>query len=241
MGERGPDSHEQIAESLRLVEVCESAGVTLRMLGGTAIALHSGRGESPHRAFSDLDAVVGRRDVRGLRKLLERSGYEADRRFNAVNADSRLIFYGPAGKLDVFVDDFEMCHRIALAGRLTVDSPTISPSDLLLTKLQVVEIDRKDVADLTLLIETHAVAGGEGDHFNADYLRRLLGRDWGLWKTVGMGLERMRDEAPGLRARIDELAELAESGPRSLGFKLRGVLGERSRWYEEPEEVGEES
>jgi hypothetical protein len=240
MNAPNPDALRQIAESRELVEACAERGLSLRLLGGAAIAMHSGREDAPHRTFSDLDTVVVRREVRSITKLFLERGYEADKRFNTLNADTRLIFYGPAGKLDVFIDDFEMCHRIPLAGRISVDNPTLSPTDLLLTKLQVVEINQKDVDDLVLLIEAHAVSGGEGDHFNADYLRRILGRDWGLWKTVTMSIGKLRDQAPQLRDRLDELGQVAASAPRSLGFRLRGILGERSRWYEEPEEVGDD-
>jgi hypothetical protein len=227
----------KIREAEALVGATEARHVTLRFLGGAAIAMHCGMANRPHREFSDLDAITRRSDLRGLTHVLEERGYGADRRFNTVNAGSRLIFYGPEGKLDVFVDVFEMCHRISLVDRLRVDTPTLSVTDLLITKLQVVELNEKDIADLTLLLDNHGVEAGEGDHVNSEYLGRLLGADWGLWRTVTNSLARMREAVPRLGAKLTALEGVATDAPRSLRFRLRGLVGERTRWYEEPEEV----
>ncbi len=239
MAEKETGAARMIQESRELVAALDAEQVSLRLLGGIAIALHCGREAIPHREFSDADAVVGRRDVKALRRLLAERGYQGDERFNALNGERRLVFYGPGGKLDVFVDRFEMCHEVPLGDRLALDSPTLSVTDLLLTKLQVVEMNSKDFADLALLIETHEVRSGEGDQVNADYLGALLGRDWGLWKTVTISLAKLRERSPELGERLDEL-EAATEGPRSLSWKLRARLGERAKWYEEPEEVGED-
>lgn len=226
-----------IRQSGDLIAASEAAQLSLRLLGGIAIAMHCDRAEEPHREFSDVDAVIRKGDVKSLKTVLGDAGYSPDARFNALNGHSRLVFYGSVGKLDVFVDRFEMCHRIPLADRLELDAPTLTVTDLLLTKLQVVEMNHKDFADLVLLIDCHDVRGGEGDHVNADYLKTLLGRDWGLWKTVNVSLEKLADRAPEVGGKVSELRDAASSGPRSLAFRLRGALGERAKWYEEPEEV----
>src|SRR6202030_4206358 len=124
----------------------------LRLLGGAAIILHSGG--RPHRELGDLDAATRRSDGRALAGALATVGYEAEPRFNALHGDRRLIFHGPHGKLDVFVEVFEMCQRIELGPRLPLDSPTLPVSDLLLTKLQVVELNAKDADDAALLLRT---------------------------------------------------------------------------------------
>ncbi|MBS1676700.1 MAG: hypothetical protein JST08_04860 [Actinobacteria bacterium] len=234
-----PDAVELVREARQLVESVSDSVGSLRLLGGVAIAIHCGREENPHRQFSDADTVVGRRDVKALKRSLAEHGYEGDDRFNSLNGADRLIFKGGSlGKLDVFIDRFEMCHEIPLSDRLELDQPTLTVTDLLLTKLQVVEMNAKDFEDLVLLIETHEVRGGEGDQINADYLRSLLGRDWGLWKTVTLSIAKLREQAPQLDARLDDL-EATTEGPRSFSWKLRARVGERSKWYEEPEEVEE--
>ena len=228
-----------IEEAQRLAAAAREDGVALRFLGGVAVAIHCGRETSPHRDFSDLDAVVRKRERGALLTLLEGLGYEPDERFNAFNGASRLIFHGPAGKLDVFVDAFEMCHRIGLADRLDVDDPTLPVADLILTKLQVVELTDKDVADLDLLLRAHELRHGPGDHVDVDYLCGTLGRDWGLWRTVTGSLAALRRARPALDAEVSALEAAIGGSPRTLSFRLRGIVGEHKRWYELPEDAVE--
>ena len=229
----------KINEAKALALEADAGGVALRFLGGVAIAIHSGREETPHRDFSDLDAVTKRKHVRALMKILDDRGYEPETRFNALNGSTRLIFHGPEGKLDIFVDAFEMCHRLVFAERLALDTPTLTVTDLLLTKLQVVESNDKDLLDLRLLLSTHGLAEGEGDHVNLDYLRRLLGQDWGLWRTVTGSLADLA-RAADLADKVSQLQTAVERGPRTLSFRLRAKVGENKRWYDLPEETGGE-
>src|SRR5579859_2625453 len=121
------DSQGRLAAAVELVETARRSGATVRLLGGIAAALHSTNvtGGMPHREFGDIDSATRGRDVGSLTKALRSISYEGDSRFNALNAGHRLVFYGPAGKLDVFVNTFEMCHRLDLAPRLSLDSPTL--------------------------------------------------------------------------------------------------------------------
>ena len=235
-----PDAEMRLSEAVSLVQAAQDAGATLRLLGGIAAALHSGSLTSgrPHREFGDIDSITRRRDVGAVVRALRNHGFEPDGRFNALNAGHRLIFYGPPGKLDVFVNNFEMCHRLELSERLLLDSPTLTVSDLLLTKLQVVELTEKDVADLELLLKAHEVGESEGDVINAPYIARLLARNWGLWRTVTRNLERLAGLDSVVDARGERLLNVIAAAPRTSGFRLRAVLGERKRWYELPEEVG---
>jgi len=228
-----------IREALDLVRQAEARGVQIRLIGGIAVALHSGVAASPHREFSDLDAVIVGKSRRSLPKVLAERGYVGDKRFNALNSDRRMIFYSPSGKLDVFVDEFSMCHRVPLAERLSLDSPTVSPTDLLLTKLQVVKFSTKDVADLVLLLKTHDLSQEEGDCINVNYLRLALGRDWGLWRTVTHSLLRLATGADDsvIAAKARALHDGLSAIVGDFRFRLRGVIGQRIRWYDLPEEV----
>ncbi|MDO8210186.1 nucleotidyltransferase family protein [Conexibacter sp. CPCC 206217] len=232
------DAAAQVAEGVEIVESCRAAGAAVRLIGGAAIALHSGRGDAPHRAFSDLDLIAARRSTKTLTQVLEAHGFEGERQFNALNGDRRLVFHGPAGKLDVFVDRFEMCHEIPLVERIELDTPTITVTDLLLTKLQVVELNEKDAQDVALLLTAHECGSTEGDVVNVDYLGRLLGNDWGLWRTFTNSLETVAATAPAVRPRADRILEAVEAAPRTRRFRLRARIGERKRWYDIPEEVG---
>jgi hypothetical protein len=223
-----------VTEGVELVEHAQREGATVRLLGGAAVVLHTTG--VPYREIGDLDAVTGRRDVKGLTRALVERGYEPEARFNALHGDSRLIFHGPVGKLDIFVERFEMCHRIELGDRLALDSPTITVSDLLLTKLQVVELNAKDASDLAELLRHHELRAGEGDHLDTGYLAKLVGDDWGLWRTLDGTLERLPALAPEVGEHSAALRRVLDEAPKGRRFRMRAKVGERMRWYELPDE-----
>jgi hypothetical protein len=233
-------SERLIDEGLALVHASTERGLTLRLLGGAGVVLHCplGWARGAYRVIGDLDAATRRRDARALASLLREREYRPEARFNALHSDRRLIFYGPAGKLDVFVDSFEMCHRIELAHRLALDSPTLTVTDLLLTKLQVVELNEKDADDAALLIAEHELRRGHGDWIDADYLGAVAGDDWGLWRTLTGTLARLVELRPQVAAQAQALEQILQEAPKTRRFRLRARVGERRRWYELPEEVG---
>ncbi|MEN3280431.1 MAG: hypothetical protein V7607_1571 [Solirubrobacteraceae bacterium] len=224
-----------VAEGVALVEGAQRDGVTLRLLGGAAVVLH-GSGV-PYREIGDLDAVTGRKDVKRLTAVLQQRGYDAQTRFNAMHGDRRLIFHGPAGKLDVFVERFEMCHRLELGARLALDSPTIPVTDLLVTKLQVVELNEKDARDLADLLRHHSLGAGDGDHFDAEYLAALVGDDWGLWRTLTGTLDRLPTLAPDVGEQAIALRRVLDDAPKGRRWRMRARVGERKRWYELPDDL----
>jgi hypothetical protein len=229
-------SKDLVDEGVALVESAAADSLVLRLLGGAAIMLHSG--VNSYRRLGDLDAVVRREDARRLAVTLRGRGYEPETRFNALHGDRRQIFHGPKGKLDVFVEVFEMCHRIELGRRLALDSPTLTVSDLLLTKLQVVELNAKDAEDAAVLLRAHELGHGEGDQVNLDYMARLAADDWGLWRTLTGTLERLEQLQPDVACTAHELQRELNKAPKTRRFRLRAKVGERRRWYELPDEVG---
>jgi len=223
----------------QLTSTGEERGVALRALGGVGVLLHCPRALSsgPHRTFADLDVAVPRDASRQVPALFEAVGYEADRRFNAAQGDRRMIFHGPVGKVDVFVGVFEMCHRLDLSPRLALEPHTLTASDLLMTKLQVVEVNQKDVDDAALLLSEHELDEGPGDHIDLAYLRTLVYDDWGFWRTATGSLGLIAERREDVAARAHEIADALEDAPKGKRFRVRARIGERKRWYELPDEI----
>jgi hypothetical protein len=150
--------------------------------------------------------------------------------------------------VDVLVDRFVMCHRLDLRDRLALDARTLPLSDLLLTKLQVVELNEKDMTDLLALLADHDLDGEEGDAIGTARILAVTADDWGFEHTIRGTLMRVRDAAVAydldgsttarIQSRIDRLVELLDRAPKTLRWRMRARLGERVRWYELPEEVG---
>jgi hypothetical protein len=236
------DSHRSdalVEEGRVLVANADEHGLTMRLLGGVGVFLHCPRtlGHHAHRTFKDLDVAVPPGSTSQTTSVMTGAGYEADRRFNAMQDDRRMIFYGPNGKVDVFVGDFAMCHRLALTDRLALDPMTLTATDLLLTKLQVVEFNQKDLDDSAALLAEHEFGEGDDDHIDKAYLARLLGDDWGLWRTVSGSLATIAERLPQLAGRTEALMQVAAEAPKSRRFRMRARIGERKLWYEQPDEI----
>ncbi|CAB1129762.1 conserved protein of unknown function [Candidatus Hydrogenisulfobacillus filiaventi] len=234
------------AEALDLVEAATLAGAGVRLLGGQAVAYHCrGRVPAPlDRTSADIDLFVRGRDRAGLQRVLAQHGWEGEREFNLLNGRTRLLYHKDGTKLDVFVDRFRMCHEWPLADRLPLCPVTLPPADLLLTKLQVVEINRKDLTDSAALLLRFPLGPDPAAAIDPAYLAARLAVDWGLWRTVTGNLRHLQTlagelpdpEAGRLRTALEALAAAAAAAPKSPGWRLRSLLGDRVPWYERPEE-----
>jgi hypothetical protein len=171
--------------------------------------------------------------------------------FNAMHSRERALFFDDdhGRQVDVFVDSFRMCHAIPLADRFGAERHTVPLAELLLTKLQIIEVNEKDIRDTVLLLYGHPVDDHDDEAVNAARIAALCASDWGLWRTITANLERCREhiddydlpngDREQIGARFDQLLARVESEPKSRGWKLRARVGERKRWYDLPEEVSQ--
>jgi Uncharacterised nucleotidyltransferase len=239
-----------VAEAERVLEAARASDVPVRLIGGLAVHLHSDHIPEPlRRSYGDIDLATTKSANRRTADLLVELGYEPSREFNALNGNRRLVFYDEQNgrKLDVFVEQLELCHTIPITGRLSIDSRTIPLAELLLTKLQVVELTDKDARDIVTLLDGHEVAGHDNDAINADFIARLTADDWGLWRTVKLNVDRLHELVPSLAlddatrvralGRLDALWQRIEDEPKSRKWRMRDRVGDRKRWYEVPDEA----
>jgi len=238
-----------IAEAGRIAEAAEKNHLGLKLLGGAGIHLHSASARKPplKRKYGDLDYAISKRDRKGVIDLFPSLGYEANERFNLMQGDRRLYFYDADNgrQVDVFIDVFQMSHVIDLRGRLDHDGPCASPSDLLLSKLQIYEMNRKDLVDLVALLLDHPVEANWGDEvIDAGYIGRMAAADWGLYRTLQVNIEKLRATLAELdvdrdvvSSRLDQLWKAIEAQPKPIKWKLRAQVGDRVQWYQLPEET----
>jgi hypothetical protein len=240
-----------VASARSLIADLRSRDLTVRALGGVAVALRCPAAADPPlaRPYDDLDLITDRASASRLTPALAEIGYGPYQRFNALHGHARMMFSGADGThLDVLVDAFVMCHRLDLRRRLAIDPETLTVSDLLLTKVQIARLNRKDVVDIAALLADHAVTRDE-TAINGEYVAALLGADWGWWRTTTENLDlvgqMVRDL--GLRSelgtrieqRIGELRDLIQAERKTLRWRTRARVGDRVAWRLEPEEVAQ--
>ena len=238
-------------EAARVANGAVAAGLQLRLMGGMAVYLTSPTVRRPPyaREYGDFDFAVAAKDARGAAAYFEAAGYVAEKMFNALHGAQRLNFQHPNGRwpIDVVVDEVRMSHRIDLRGRINGPGPTLSLADLLLTKLQIWEINAKDLGDIVCLLADHPVTDREASEvIDRQRIVRLTSTDWGLCHTIERNLRLTAEEArrrvpaePPFdpTAQVEVLLEAMEVAPKTLGWQARARVGEHVRWYETPEEV----
>jgi hypothetical protein len=242
---------DMVEEARRVAEEADQNGLPLRLLGGVAIKLRSKDGLRPafERDYADLDWITPKGASREAQRFFESLGYSPQVRFNAIHGRERLLFFDEQHdrQVDVLIGVFRMCHEIRFGERLTLEPVTVPLAELLLTKLQIVQLNEKDVRDAFALLHGHPVEERDGDAINGAHVARLCASDWGLWRTFTANLAALEDhidryDLPDeskscIKGRVEKLLGRIEEEPKSFGWRMRAKIGDRKRWYELPEEV----
>lgn len=242
-----------LPEALGLARGAADAGFGLKLLGGLAVRVLCPEFPPRIRRGQDMDFACLSKERKKVASYLEESGCEPDRRFNSLSGHQQMYFISPAKRpVDVMVDQLTMCHTLDLRPSFGRQPYTVDAIDVLLSKLQIVELNEKDAHDIVHLLAGLPLSGdaaGGGASLDTDRFGKVLGADWGWWRTVTGNLGKLPGliaEKPGLvppGARFDplqqtqRLSQLAADAPKSVKWRLRSNVGDRVRWYELPEEV----
>jgi hypothetical protein len=228
--------------------------VTLRLLGAVAFARrcpnHAHLRERLGRHYTDIDFAGYGWQADRIRGLLADAGYQEDPHVYIASEGSRLVAEHPVigMHLDVFLDKLEFCHTVPWKDRLEIDPDTIPLAELLLQKMQIVEINEKDLIDTITLLLEYPLGDSDADTINVDRVAAVCARDWGWWRTLTMNLEKVRQMAEHYqelaadeKGRVTEQVQAAlariESEPKSTGWKLRARIGDRKKWYRDVSEL----
>lgn len=228
--------------------------VTLRVTGSLAIRLqcpdHKKIAYHNNRHLNDIDLVTYAKDIVKVQDLFFDLDWKENQNVLRLFGNKRRIFYHPKENLhsDIFIDKLRFCHEIDLRKRLEIDPVTISLIDLLLAKLQIVKINKKDIIDLLILLSQYPVSGdgNEKDKIDGAYLAKICSKDWGWWKTVTTNIQKAKelageylveDQAEKVNKELDTLLTLIKNRTKSLLWKIRAKIGEKKIWYNKVEEV----
>jgi hypothetical protein len=239
-----------LPEALALARGAAGASLGLKLLGGLAVRVLCPEFPPRLRRDQDIDFACVSKERKKVAEYLAGAGCEPDRRFNNLNGDRQMYFNAPSGRpIDVMVDKLTMCHVLDFRPSFGRQPLTIDAVDVLLSKLQIVELNEKDLRDIVHLLAALPLGGGSPASIDTDRFSKMLGADWGWWRTVTGNLAKMEEmlgERPALIpdnhvyepvAQAGRLLEIAVETPKSMKWKLRANVGERVRWYELPEEV----
>ncbi len=241
-------------ELKRIIKASDDAGVILRVIGSLAFQLHCPKfgylQQAMGRAYTDLDFAAYGKQTGEIRSLMSKLGYADNKEVFIVSGGERAIFDRPQIGLhvDVFYEKLDFCHVIRWENRLEVDKPTIPLAEMLLEKMQIVQINEKDVIDTIMLLIEHPLGDKDAETINIKRVSELCAADWGLWRTTTMNLDKVRQLAQGYKqltaaqkkeveSQVVEALARIESAPKSMAWRLRARVGDRVKWYKDVDEV----
>ena len=251
--EEYPRPEEYLNEAKRLTDEGEKEGVTLRVMGPIAlhfyfpefVDLYRRMERLGDRVFTDIDyASYGK--CRGkIVPFFEKQDYSLEKRAAMLSGNTRHIYFGNRiPMIDVFFDQLSYNHPIDYRGRLEIHPYCVSLTDLLLQKLQIVQINDKDLKDGMLLLLAAKVGDTDKDMINAKYLAKLMSEDWGFFYTSTMNLEKIKTASVSVSAltdqqrtvltqKADHVLQVIENAPKSGKWKSRAKVGTKKSWYNE--------
>jgi hypothetical protein len=262
---------EFVKESIAIVEKAQSRGVCLRILGSLAAYIRArnagyggllkslGRFGEGMPLFTDLDLAAYGKQRGAIDRIFRELAFDPDTLVNGMFGHKRLIYYHPQRKyhVDVFLNKLEFSHDVEFGdkpgeGRLEIDYPTISAADIVLEKLQIHQINRKDMIDLIALFVVHDVQGQFGkDSIDGAYIGRILSGEWGFWYDATTNLEKTRwllqalekdgklshSQSQIAEQRVEKLLDYVKNTPKERSWEKRAKTGTKKVWYREVEEV----
>ncbi len=263
-----------LKEAQSILDKSQSEGISQRALGSLAVYIHSmdkpeiiatyksvGRFGGGLPMFTDLDLAGYSKQSRAISRLFREMNFKPNELVYGFFREQTLIYLAPEGRyhVDVFLNKLEFSHDVEWgdkpgSGRLELDFPTISLTDLVLEKLQIHHINRKDLVDLAILFLGHEVSendGGQKETVGGGYVADLLSDDWGFWYDAVSNLDKVMTQAGDLTnegkltahqhtrviQRVDELKRVLKESPKSKNWEKRAKTGTKKPWYREVEEV----
>lgn len=255
MGEQDRSERDKFENELkRIIKASDDSGILLRVIGSLAFQMHCPQygylQAALGRAYTDIDFAAYGRQSKQVQGLMTALGYTENREVFIASEGERAIYDKADGGLhvDIFYEKLDFCHAIYWKDRLEVDAPTIPLTELLLEKMQIVQINEKDVIDTIMLLLEHPLGDTDTETINIKRTAALCASDWGLWRTTTMNLDKVKQLAHGypqlsadqkakVEAQVNGILARLEQEPKPFAWRLRERVGDRVKWYKDVDEV----
>ncbi len=267
-----PNVDEQfIQDALSIVEGAQKRDLIVRIIGALAVRLHSKEVDDLHqrlgrlgqsaKQFTDLDLIGYSKQIGKVADYMEKDlKFKIDNYFlMRMGGQKRHKYYHPKDlyAVDVFYDRLAFSHDVYFGdkpgkGRLELDFPTITLTDLVLEKTQINRINEKDIKDMIVLCRVHDIGEtDEREKINGRYIAKILSDDWGYYYDVRTNLDKMKtfgaqyvqerkmtEEEMGIvENRIDKLINVIEAEPKTSKWNKRAKVGTSKPWFNEVDDI----
>ena len=222
-------SEQQAAVAKMLVNAAKQKELTLRVIGGVAIyAVCPSIETHPklQRRIKDIDFLAPRGDWLALEGIFAANDFKSRAKEHAS-----WVFDKDGITVELCDPNFGFAN---FARRLTLASPTLPLTDLLLIKSSRRPFEARDIQDTIALLLDHRVARGEAaDQIDSAYIAKLCAQNWKLFHAVydnTVALEKILDEylepeeAQLVWRRIELIQGEMDRQPKSFGWMANQFL-----------------
>jgi hypothetical protein len=232
---------ELLSEAIDICSICRAGGIQVNIFGGVAAAIVGASWFSRHpeyrRKSKDIDLVGHRMTMDRLRSVLQERGYREERHVAIETEAQRALFLGPVAIIDFSSDVLRFAQELAVIDRLGLSFPTLSPTDLILEKLQIVSPKPPQIIDFIALL-----CGDRPQRVDGVRLEEVLGNQWPYWHSACLFLSEAREHARRQKlfdevAAMDEFVEMITRLPKTFRWKVRSSFGEYLPWHSTVEPI----
>ncbi|MCL2312218.1 MAG: hypothetical protein FWC41_07005 [Firmicutes bacterium] len=208
---------------------CKEKSIDVRLFGSVALLfLDNSKFEligNCREEIADIDIIVKPNHIVALENYFISRSYEMNRKIKMLYGNTRRGFYTENNiSIDVFIGNITLCQKISILDRFYFCYPTLTPTDLFLTKIQKINLSESDVFDIDFIFEY-------GIDFQ--YIIDLTSNKWNWWKTLITNITFLLKENISEKNKklLTDLLYEINSVEKTFIWKVRNIIGERMQWH----------
>jgi hypothetical protein len=228
-----------VSRAIQLIEMLRSKGVKAKLFGSCAIwescKLARPMLMSCNRIPKDIDFVIDSASIDILMAELKVDKWVSDEDIKVWSENKRMRFRHLLENIvvDVCVDHLNFAQTLSLRGRLESENVYLSPSDLLLSKIQIVDKTTNDYVDIIAILISFEIGADDDTHLCLDRIKQLRQKSWRWMKAFEYSVDQLENWQPPWQTEsfkesnflsLSKLRELVVDVPKAR----HGIM-----WYQE--------
>jgi hypothetical protein len=238
-----------------LIDGATEQKIELRTFGGIGVRTHCqglGGNALADRSYKnyDLDLVADASRIPSVHRFMLGSGLDMADFGEYPGGEYRLYKWQRSGRtactIDIYFGRLRFNHEVPSPYFDKDNEYTVPITQLLLSKLAIVELNEKDKIDIVSILAEHQLGNSAGKEIlQIPILRKVWCRGWKSWgtaRTCLLNVRAVRDYVRSLSyaeellgqvcEKLDDLEKLILQRPKSLSWKARDVFGAKIAWYD---------
>jgi hypothetical protein len=213
----------------RILADCNEKAIDIRLFGSVALLfLDSTKFDwisQNRKPIADIDVVVKPNHVLVIEEYFINQGYEINRQVRMLYGNQRRSFHSKDNiSIDIFIGNIFLCQEINILDRFELSYPTISITDLFLTKIQKMKLSESDIFDIDFILNYS---------IDTEYVAKLCTNNWNWWKTLNVNIPILLNEkiSSSNKVVLNNLLNFTNSKKKNIHWQVRNFAGDKIQWY----------